>query len=393
MSFQVKAEVLLNNSQWEKNLKKTSKQMEGFGKSMKTISNGVKAAWAGAAAMGIGAIFDGLVDVTKAAANDAKTTALLNKVLDKNWQATDKQKESVSAFIDQMSNLTGVVDDELKPAYANVARQTGSMTKANKMFGLSMDIAADKNISVEKASKLVARAMSGNKKAFDKLYPSASKTGDALGYVMAQTEGLAAAAGQNDPFARINAVMDNFKEKLGMALLPAANKFADWLAGPEAQAAMDQVSQWATDVFSFFTSPEGQAAIKDWYDKIAALVQKVAEIIDKLFQFQDFIDKTPATQGIVPAMEKLVPNEKQRGNATWNALTWGGSNMTAGFGGQGLLGGLFNSDVAKYSVMSGQQKQNVTFNITATNANGADVVKVLKGEAQRKGVPLGQLLK
>lgn len=280
MTLQIRAEVLLNNSNWEKQLRKTSKQVEGFGKTMKTISNGIKAAWAGAALVGINLVTDAIVDMTKAAAEDNKSTALLNKVLDKNWKATDQQKKSADNYINSLSAMTGIVDDQLKPAYATVARQTKSQEKANKMLALSLDIAADKNISVEKASKLVAKAMAGNQKAFDKLYPSASKSGDALKYVTIQTEGMAKAAGQNSPFERINATLDTFKEKMGTAFLPLINQFADWLASEEATKQLDRLAAAVQDMFAWFGSKEGQQSLKEFGDNILKVVDAMVKLIE-----------------------------------------------------------------------------------------------------------------
>ena len=373
MTFQVKAEVLLNNSNWEKNLKKTSKQMEGFGKSMKTISNGVKAAWAGVAMLGIGAVYDSIVDVTKAAAEDAKTTALLNKVLDKNWKATDKQKQSVSDVIDKMSNLTGIVDDKLKPAYANVARQTHSMTKANKMFALATDIAADKNISVEKASKLVAKAMAGNQKAFDRLYPSASKTGDALKYVGIQAGGMAAAAGQNDPFARINATMDNFKEKLGKAFLPVANNIADWLASPEAQKQLDIIAQKVNDAFAWLTSPEGQAQMKEWMDTFMVLIQNALDLATTVADI-------------------LSGGAKQKANLSSAMNTRQGKNALNLYGGGQATGKFAYTSAEALNKSTGGNFFAPTLVVNVDPIDGK-ISRMLKKEAMTRGIPLAKLLK
>lgn len=391
MAAKMFAEVVIAGSY--RNLAKSTKgakdELKGFEKATKKMSGTVKAMLGGIGLLGFGMITDTLKDMTKSAAADAKSIAILNKQMDNSWKATDKTKTEMNAYLDTVSNMTGILDDDLRPAFGKIVRTVKGPTKAMAAFNTVMDISAGTGKDVNTVAQAYSKYLAGNKTSLEKLVPGLKNATDQAGFLKTQFAGMAETAGANDPFARINAVMDNFKEKVGTALLPFANKFADWLAGPDAQAAMDSVAQWATDVFSFFTSPEGQAAIKDWYDKIAALVKKVAEIVDKLFQFQDYVDKTPSTQGIVPAMEKLVPNEKQRGNAMWNAGIWGGSNMTAGFGGQGLFGALLNPDVAK---VGAAKMQNVTINVTATSANGADVVKALKSTAQSRGVTLGKLL-
>jgi hypothetical protein len=389
MTFQVKAEILLNNANWEKNLKKTSKQMEGFGKSMKSISNGIKAAWAGVALLGIGALYDGIVDVTKAAAEEAKTTALLNSVLDKNWKATDQQKASVDDYINSIGALTGILDDDLKKAYSTVARQTKSQEKANKMLALSTDIAADKNISVEKAAKLVAKAMAGNQNAFNRLYPSAAKYGDALGYVTQQTAGLAQLAGENNPFARIDFIINEFKEKVGMAFLPLANNVAEWLGGKEAQAGFDKAAKYVQDTFSYFTSPEGQAAIAEWYEKVKLLINRISEVMEGLLEIANspaikFLTKD-TTSGLYdengkPKASPFAPNIKPSGKT--------GIEKIADF----FSGKSSTPSKPTYQGNSSDKNQapiNINF---YGNTSAEDQLKALKRLAAQKGLPFSKLL-
>ncbi len=389
------AEVVIAGSY--KNLSKSTKgakqELTSFEKHAQKMSRAVKAAFAGVAVLGLNQVTDALIDMTKSAAQDAKSVALLNKQMDNSWKATDKTKKEMNDYLDTISNMTGILDDELRPAFAKIVRTVKSPTKAVKAFNAVMDISAGTGKDVNVVAAAYSKYLAGNKTALEKLVPGLKNATNQAEFLKAQFGGMAETAGANDPFARINAVLDNFKEKVGTALLPLANDFADWMAGPDAQAAMDQIAKWATDTFAFLTSPEGKAALKEWYDKLVKLVGVIKDIIDKLFGIVDFVDKNQQTQGILPAMEKMVPNEKQRGNAMLNAGIWGGSNMTTGFGGQGLLGSLFNPEVAKFGVMSpSQRQQTVTINVTATSANGADVVKALKSTAQSRGVTLGKLL-
>lgn len=384
------AEVVIAGSY--KNLAKSTrgakKELTGFEKATKKMSGAVKASLAGIGLLGFGAIVDTLTDMTKSAAADAKSMALLNKQMDNSWKATTKTKNEMNAYIDTVSNMTGILDDDLRPAFAKIVRVTKGPTKAMKAFNMALDISAGTGKDLNTVSAAYSKYLAGNETALNKLVPGLKDATDQAGFLKAQFSGMAATAGGNDPFARINAVLDNFKEKIGTALLPLANDFADWMAGPDAQAAMDEVAKWAKDVFSFFTSPEGKAAMKDWYDKLVKLVKAVKDIVDRLFAVQDYIDKTPAAQGALPVIDKLVPNEKQR-NKVWEQAgfgavpTWLAQNM----GGAGVGATLTNMPLLKGEL------RNVTINVTATSANGNDVVKALKSTAAARGVPLGQLLK
>jgi hypothetical protein len=44
MTFDLRAQLLMDLGNWQKGLTRASKQMDGFGKSVKTIANGVKGA-------------------------------------------------------------------------------------------------------------------------------------------------------------------------------------------------------------------------------------------------------------------------------------------------------------------------------------------------------------
>ena len=371
MANKLFAEVVIAGSY--KNLAKSTRgakqELSGFEKATKKMANVAKAAFAGVA---IGQLFDAIKDVTKAAAEDAKTTAVMNNALAKNWKLTDKVKASVNSYIDSMSAMSGIVDDKLKPAYATVARQTKSQDKANKMLALSMNIAADKNIEVSMAAKLVAKAMAGNSKAFDKLYPSAKKSGDAIAYVTAQTAGAAKAAGANSPFERITATFDVFKEKLGTAFLPVVQKFADWLASGESQKALDDIAGRVQKFGEWFSSPEGQDTFNSWMEDLKALLKLAGDFL-----------------GIVGQVAKLLGNgadknlnavlTSEHGRAAYDPTKGGYGYKTTGqaiaaTGNMAAIGG--------------------TTNIVINGAvSGNDVVKALRQVAGRKGQTLAQLLK
>jgi len=370
MTSQIKAELLINMADWQAGLKKASKQMEGFGKSVKTISNGVKAAWAGVAALGVGAVYDAMVDVTKAAAEEMQTTALLNKTLEKNWQATDEQKKSVDAYINSLGAMTGIMDDQLKRAYSTVARQTKSQTKANKMLALSADIAADKNISIEKASKLVSKAMAGNQKAFDKLYPSASKYGDAIGYMTKQTSGMAELAGKNNPFARIDFIINEFKEKVGMAFLPVAENVAEWLAGPEAQKAMEDIAKQVSDAFAWLTSPKGKAQMKEWMDKFMLLIKSAMDL--------------------AMVVADLIGGDEKKSQALTAALNTREGSAAFNFLGGGPTGKFAYSSAESLAKSGGNMSAQPIY-ISIDPIDGK-ISRMLKQEARLKGVSLRQML-
>lgn len=374
MTLPIKAELLVELGNWQRGLAKANKQMTGFGKSMKTISNGVKAAWAGVALVGIGQVYDAIVDVTKAAAEDQKSMALLNEQMKRTWKGNDRLNKSIDAQIDAMSNATGIADDKLRPALIRIAAVTKSPTKGMKLLSLSADIAAKSGSDLTLVSKNMAKFLGGNKTALDKLVPGLSSAGNRMAFLTKNYEGFSEIAGQNDPFGRITVTVENFKEKLGQAFLPLANSFADWLAGPEAQKQLDMIAGKVKDAFAWLNSPEGKKTIGEWYERTKALVELLVQMVDGLLEF----------------LSKM-PGQKSKGQKAWEEkVATGGTGFTEKADGtqQG-----FWSAAKAYQFQAAQQNKstNTVVNQTITVngvVSGKDVVVALQNYSKRTGVPV-----
>jgi hypothetical protein len=193
-------------------------------------SFGLAALAAGAFAVKVG------FDAVKAATEDQKSQTLLANSLRNTVGATDAAIAATEAYITQMQAEFGVADDQLRPALARLAAVTGSVTKAQTLLGVSLDIAAARNIDVEQASALVAKAYGGNIGALKKLFPQISaatvKSKDfagALKEISGETKGAAAAAANTfaGQMERIKLAFGEASESLGYKLLPQVKAFAD----------------------------------------------------------------------------------------------------------------------------------------------------------------------
>jgi hypothetical protein len=196
-----------------------------------------------AAVAGLGAA---LFDATKGAMEDAAAQDLLAASLKKNTTATDAQIKANEEWITQQGKLLGVADDELRPAIAKLARQTGSLSKAQEGAALAMDIAAATGKPLSAVTDALAKAYGGNEAALAKLDPKLKgliKDGlDAEGAmsVLADTFGGAAttkAGTAEGQFQRLGLALSETKETIGAALLPAIEavlpfltKFGQWAA-------------------------------------------------------------------------------------------------------------------------------------------------------------------
>ena len=85
-------------------------------------------------AVGVGAIATGIGLAVKAAAEDQKSFELLNQALKSNTDATNEQIKAIDDQIGKMSIQIGVADDKLRPAFANLARATGDVTRSQELL-------------------------------------------------------------------------------------------------------------------------------------------------------------------------------------------------------------------------------------------------------------------
>jgi hypothetical protein len=194
-----------------------------------------------AAVAGLGAA---LFDAGKGALEDAAAQEVLAAAIKRNTAATDMQIQANEDWISTQGKLLGVTDDELRPAIAKLATQTGDLKKAQEGASLAMDIAAATGKPLSAVTDALAKAYGGNTKALAKLDPKLKgliKDGlDAEGAmsVLADTFGGAASTKANTAegqFQRLSVSLAETKETIGAALLPIVQKvlpyltkFGDW---------------------------------------------------------------------------------------------------------------------------------------------------------------------
>ena len=215
----------------QRDIAKLGKNFDAFAKKA-TKAFAVAGAASAAFAVKVG------VDAVKAAIEDQKSQALLANSLRNTVGATDSAIASVEDYITKQQKLFSVADDKLRPSLAALAAATGSITEAQKLQSVALDIAADKQIDLVTASKLLAKAHGGNISALKKLYPEISantvKSKDfatALD-VVAKTSGGAAATAADSLAGRLEGLKlayGEVLETLGYALLPVITEFVAYI--------------------------------------------------------------------------------------------------------------------------------------------------------------------
>lgn len=171
------------------------------------------------AALIAGGLIRGLGDAAKAAQEDAISQELLAKQLQTSTGATKDQIAANEEFVTKMSLMSGVADDVLRPALANAVRGTGDLAEGQKLLAIAMDGAAASGKPVDTVLNALIKASNGNETALYKLAPQLKATKGGIDDFAASVAGAAEISA--NPFDQFKVAMDEAKEKIGAALLPA----------------------------------------------------------------------------------------------------------------------------------------------------------------------------
>lgn len=209
--------------------KKIGAEAAKTGTGLTKMSTGMKLVSVAAAGVVATKVLTFLGDATKAAAEDEKGQRLLALALDNATDATIAETNAVEGWIDQLARATGVADDKLRPALANLVRANGDVKKSQDELGVAMNIATARGLDVEAVTLAMSKAQLGNVGALGRL---GIATKDAEGKMLTYDEVLAnasrtmggAAAEAADTLegklARQNVAWDEANESIGTALIP-----------------------------------------------------------------------------------------------------------------------------------------------------------------------------
>jgi hypothetical protein len=185
------------------------------------------------AAAAVGALGYALAGATKAAMEDEAAQVELARTLNISASATDAQIAATETMISKMSLASGIADDDLRPALANLARGTKDIDKAQQGLSLAMDISTATGKDLATVSDALAKAYGGNMKGLKALSPEMAaliKDGADLNTVMDVLGGTfggatATAAGTAEgQMKRFGIAISEAKENIGAALIPVVEK-------------------------------------------------------------------------------------------------------------------------------------------------------------------------
>jgi hypothetical protein len=172
-------------------------------------------------------------NATKAFAADEKAARSLALALANTGNAFAAIE--VEKFIGDLQRATGVLDDQLRPAFRTLLTATGNVKKSQDGLALALDIAAGTGRDLGAVSLALAKAYGGQTTALSRLGAGLSKATLASGDLDLITteltkkfsgQALAAAEGYAGSMAKLAVASENAKEIIGKDLLDAMQLIA-----------------------------------------------------------------------------------------------------------------------------------------------------------------------
>jgi len=411
----LKLSILADVDELKKSLGDANKSVES---SADKISDfGKKAALAFAAVGAAATAF--AVQAVKNAAQDEAAQRKLEETIRASTKATEAQTKAVGNYIDATSIAVGITDDELRPAFSRLVRSTNDVQEAQKLLNLALDITAATGKPLEAVANALGKAYDGNLTSLGRLGlgidQSILKTKD-FDLVYKNLAGTFGNFAENEAktteaqFRRIQIAIDEAKESIGAALLPAVNQLTGFLLA-SAVPALNQFIAGLTG--SGLAADEAQTSAFNFGESIRNAGIKIIEAKDTLIEIGKviaFVFVATKVYEYITALTALVATFRAIQAAATaagvaGAFATGGINIAAGavaLAGAGIATGIANSAIsggnaatnmgastataaqlAAGAARAGTTVNNITVQAVDSEGAARAVAKVLNNSASR----------
>jgi hypothetical protein len=303
------------------------------------------------------------VQAVKNAAQDEAAQRKLEETIRASTNATVAQTKAVGDYIDQTSIAIGITDDELRPAFARLVRSTNDVKEAQKLLNLALDITAATGKPLEAVANALGKAYDGNStslgrlglgidqnilksKDFDVVYQNLTKTFGNFAENEAQTT--------EAQFKRIQIAVDEAKESIGAALLPAVQQLAGFILA-NVVPALNQFIAGLTG--TSLASGEAETGAYNFGEELRSVVLRVIEAKDQIIEIGKviaFVFVASKIYAYITALMEMVAAFKAIQAAASlaavaGAFATGGGSILAGtlaLAGAGIATGIVNSAVS-----------------------------------------------
>ena len=234
-----------------KALVKGKKDISSFDKSLRSLGKTF------AGVFGATALFNYSKKAVKAFMADEKAAKSLELQLKNTGFAFSAP--SVEYFIANLQKTTGVLDDQLRPAFQQLLTVTGSITKSQEALGVALNISAATGKSLTEVSAALTRGFSGNTAGLSRLGAGISKAtlkaGDMdaiLAELNTKFSGQSAArlttyAGKMDI---LKVASENVKEEIGEGIIGALEALSKDTSIADTATKMENFGKTTADVIT-----------------------------------------------------------------------------------------------------------------------------------------------
>ena len=293
-----------------KGLKKGKKEVSAFEKQVKSF----------------GKVFAGVFSAT-AVVNFGKKSVQAFMADEKAAKALEQQLKNVGyqfsapgveKYIASLQQATGVLDDQLRPAFQSLLTVTGSITQSQDALNTALNISAATGKSVVEVSQALAKGYAGQTTALSRLGAGLSKatlkSGD-MNKIMAELNSKFAgqSAARLDTYAGkmdlLKVSAENAKEEIGKGLLDALSLLGKDQSIATATGFMEDFAKATADVVV------GIGVLTSKFEKLSN-----SRIGGALFDIRNI----PVLGGLISGVRGIGASERAR-----NAPDRGGSERTA----------------------------------------------------------------
>jgi hypothetical protein len=271
----------------KKGVKSATTEVDSF--SDRVSDFGKKAALAfAAAAAAIGAF---AIASVKAAAEDEAGQKKLEETIRNTTNATAQQIAGIDKYVTAQSIATATTDEIIRPALSRLLRSTGDLTKAQELLTLSQEIAAATGKPLEAVTNAVAKSFDGSNTAltklgvgidaatlktltFDETQKLLNSTFD--GFIENQSTSA------EFKFKQLTIAIDETKEQIGAALLPAVTTFTEYILSDVVPVIQSFVNGLTGQDGLTTGLSDSEAAAVVWGKRIRGLITTVIEFKDEL---------------------------------------------------------------------------------------------------------------
>ena len=191
----------------------------------------------------------GRASVKAFAADEAAAARLSTAVANLGYSFS---QTNISDFISNLERTSGVLDDQLRPAFQALLTTTGSLTQSQKLLNDAIQISRASGEDLLTVSNDLALAYTGNTKGLKKYYTGLTQAelksmsfSEVLGVMLKNSAGAAEAYLSTAAYKMnvLSVASENAKEKIGAGLVDAFAKIGGGTSAEDAARTIDNIAK------------------------------------------------------------------------------------------------------------------------------------------------------